>query len=245
VGARIDLDVERLSGLATGMPTVQNACRSEEELTIGNMPAALLCKTEQLVALAEQPLRARDLAGAGIPRSYLRRLVDRGLIERVDRGLYLRTDADVTELHTLAEVSKRVAHGVMCLLTALRVHDLTSENPHAIWLLIERQARAPKLTYPKVSLVRASGSAFTHGVDERVIDGVAVRVTSPAKTVADCFRYRTRVGVDVAVEALRGFSARARGRGAHQLGYTMDALTAAANVDRVEKIMRPYVQALQ
>lgn len=202
-------------------------------------------KTETLLRMAERPLRARELDAAGIPRSYLPRLVARGLLEKVDRGLYLRVGADVTELHTLAEVAARVPRGVMCLLTALRVHDLTTENPHAVWLLIERQARAPRLSYPKVSLVRASGTAFTHGIEKRIVDGVDVQVTTPSKTVADCFRYRSRIGIDVAVEALRAYMKHARERGAHKRGYTMDALGEAAKVDHVESVIRPYVQALQ
>ena len=185
------------------------------------MTAKTLSKTEKLLRMAERPLRARDLDAVDIPRSYLARLVARGLLDKVDRGLYLRAGAEVTELHTLAEVAARVPHGVMCLLTALRVHGLTTQNPHVVWLLIERQARAPKLSYPKLSVVRASGTALTHGIEKRVVDDVEVHVTTPSKTVADCFRYRSRIGVDVAVEALRGYVQQARARGAHKRGYTM------------------------
>ena len=116
------------------------------------MAAKTLSKTEKLLRMAERPLRARDLDAVDIPRSYLARLVARGLLDKVDRGLYLRAGAEVTELHTLAEVAARVPHGVMCLLTALRVHGLTTQTPHVVWLLIERQARAPKLSYPKLAV---------------------------------------------------------------------------------------------
>src|SRR3954464_15618527 len=114
-------------------------------------------KTDALLQLARKgPVRARDLDQAGIPRAYLRRLCDRGLLEQVDRGLYRLADAPVTELHSLAEVSKRVPHAIICLLSALQVYGLTSESPHAVWVLIDRHARMPKLSYPKIEVVRAS-----------------------------------------------------------------------------------------
>jgi predicted transcriptional regulator of viral defense system len=163
-------------------------------------------KTDALLGLARRgPVRARDLDQAGIPRAYLRRLCDRGLLEQVDRGLYRLADAPVTELHSLAEVSKRVPHAIICLLSALQVHGLTSESPHAVWVLIDRHARMPKLSYPKIEVVRASGAAREHGVESLIIEGVRVRQTTAAKTVADCFRYRRHVGLEVALAALRDY----------------------------------------
>ena len=147
------------------------------------------------------PMRARDLDALGVPRVYLRRLVEKGLLVRVDRGLYLHAEAQVTELHGVAEVMKRIPHGIVCLLSALQLHGLTTEAPHAIWVLIDRNARAPRITSPKIELVRASGLALRHGVDLRTIEGVPVRLTSPAKSVADCFRYRRHVGLEVALAA--------------------------------------------
>lgn len=198
---------------------------------------------DRLMRLAQTPLRARDLAAAGISRSNLRRLVDRDVLRKVDRGLYLAVDADVTEHHSLAEVAKRVPHAVICLHSALRVHELTTESPHAVWILIGRQLHAPKVKYPKILVFRASGDALVWGVETRTIEGVEVRITTPAKTVADCFRYRTRSGEDVAIEALRDFIRKARGRG-EKRGYTMDELTKAAKVDQVETVMRPYIKAM-
>jgi predicted transcriptional regulator of viral defense system len=198
------------------------------------MPAAK--KTEVLLRLARKgPVRARDLAQAGIPRAYLRRLCDRGLLEQVDRGLYRMADAPVTELHSLAEVAKRVPHAVICLLSALQVHGLTTEVPHAVWVLIDRHARLPKVSYPKLEVVRASGPARVHGIETRRVEGVEIRLTTPAKTVADCFRYRRHVGLDVAIEALRDYR-RKRSAG-------MDALVAAARADRIYALMRPYMEA--
>lgn len=207
------------------------------------MTAKRAPKIDQLLRLAQTPLRARDLAAAGISRTNLKRLVERDELRKVDRGLYLAVDADVTEHHSLAEVAKRVPHAVVCLHSALRVHELTTESPHAVWILIERQLHAPKVKYPKIVVFRASGDALTWGVETLTIDGVKVRITTPAKTVADCFRYRTRSGEDVAIEALRDFIRKTRGRG-EKRGYSMDELTKAAKVDQVETVMRPYIKAL-
>jgi predicted transcriptional regulator of viral defense system len=155
----------------------------------------------------------------------------------------------VTELHSLAEVSKRVPHAIVCLLSALQVHELTTEVPHAVWVLIDRRARLPKLSYPKLEVVRASGAAREHGVEIRTIEGVTVRMTVPAKTVADCFRYRRHVGLDVALAALRGYLSKSRGRPTQRerrdpAVYSIDALVEAARADRVSTVMRPYLEAL-
>ncbi|RME26118.1 MAG: transcriptional regulator [Deltaproteobacteria bacterium] len=194
-------------------------------------------KVDDLVRLAGNgPIRARDLDEAGIPRAYLKRLCDRGVLERVDRGLYRLAEAPVTELSSLAEAAKRVPHAVVCLLSALQVHGLTSESPHAVWVLIDRRARMPKLAYPKLEVVRASGPAREHGVETRVIDGVNVQITTPAKTVADCFRFRRHVGLEVALAALRDYLKTRKG--------SIDALVEAARADRIYTFMRPYLEAL-
>lgn len=197
-------------------------------------------KTNALLRLAKAgPIRPRDLAAADIPRSYLGRLVSRGVLEQTARGLYQRVNADVTELHSVAEVALRVPHGVVCLLSALQIHGLTTKTPHTVWLMIDRKARPPALDSPKLELVRASGEARTHGVDVRRIEGVEVKLTSAAKTVADCFRYRRRVGLEVALEALRAYL-----RPPHRAERSIDALMAAARADCVTSVMRPYLEAL-
>ena len=201
------------------------------------MPHPPTTKIEALLRLARKgPVRARDLDQARIPRAYLRRLCERGLLERVDRGLYRLADAPVTELHSLAEVIARVPRAVVCLLSALQVHGLTTEAPHAVWVLIDRHARTPKLSYPKLEVVRASGKASEHGIESRTIGGQRVQLTTPAKTVADCFRYRRRVGLDIAMAALRDYLRKHRGG--------VDALVEAARADRVYTRMRPYLEAL-
>jgi predicted transcriptional regulator of viral defense system len=194
-------------------------------------------KAQALLTLARRsPIRARDLEAAGIPRTYLKRLSERGLLEQIDRGLYRAADAPVTELKALAEVAKRVPHGVVSLLSALQVHGLTTEAPHAVWITIDLHARTPRLYYPTLEVVRASGLARDHGIESRVIEGVRVRLTTPAKTVADCFRYRRHVGLDVALDALRDYLSQRRGG--------VDALVAAARADRVYSVVRPYLEAL-
>lgn len=201
------------------------------------MPHAAPTKTITLLRLARKgPVRARDLDEAGIPRAYLKRLCDRGLLEQVDRGLYRLADAPVTELSSLADVSKRVPHAVICLLSALQVHGLTTEVPHAVWVLIDRHARMPTLTTPTLEVVRASRKALEHGVETRVIDGVKVQVTTPAKTVADCFRFRRHVGLEVALAALKDYLRKRKG--------SIDALVEAAHADRIYAFMRPYLEAL-
>ena len=194
-------------------------------------------KTASLLGLAHKgPIRARDLDEAGIPRTYLKRLCESGVLEQVDRGLYRLADAPVTELSSLAEVAKRVPHSIVCLLSALQVHGLTTEAPHAVWVLIDRHARAPKLAYPQLEIVRASGAARTHGIESRVIDSVKVHLTTPAKTVADCFRFRRHVGTEVALAALKDYLKKRKG--------SIDALVAAAHADRIYGFMRPYLEAL-
>lgn len=169
-------------------------------------------KVEALLKLAKKgPIRARDLKDRKIPRAYLQRFCERGLLEQVDRGLYRLVDAPMTEQYSLAEVTKRVPRGTICLFSALQMHELTTEMPHEVWVLIDRHARVPKLNYPKLRIVRASGKALEHGVEQRIIAGVSVKLTTPAKTVADCFRYRRHVGRDVALDALRDYLAKSRG----------------------------------
>ena len=181
-------------------------------------------------------LRPRDLAGQSIPRTYLQRLHEQGLLVKEARGLYKLPDAEVTENHSLAEACKRVPRGVVCLLSALQFHKLTTQAPSEVWLALDRKARAPREGGQPLRLVRMSGKALTEGVEEHRIEGVAVKVYKPAKTVADCFKYRNKIGLDVALEALRDY------RQKHRSG--MDELWRFAKVCRVERVMRPYLEAL-
>lgn len=181
-------------------------------------------------------LRPRDLDPYGIPREYLRRLQAQGRLKRLGRGLYTLPDHEVSEHHNLAEACKRVPKGVVCLLSALRFHDLTTQAPFELWLALDEKTWRPRLDYPSLKIVRFSKEALSAGVEEHIIEGVTVRVTNPAKTVADCFKYRNKIGLDVALEALRECWNKKR--------CTMDALWRYAGICRVKNIMRPYLETL-
>jgi len=181
-------------------------------------------------------LRPRDLDAHGIPREHLRRLHDRGLLVRLGRGLYMLPDADLGAHHTLVAVCKRVPHGVVCLLSALRFHEMTTQAPFQVWLAIDRNARKPDVPGLPLKTVRFSGDAMDHGVEEHAIEGVPVRVYSPPKTVADLFKYRNKVGIDVAIEALREYRRLHKG--------TLDEVWESAQVCRVATVIRPYLESL-
>lgn len=199
-------------------------------------------KAEQLRQKVGQMgiLRARDLRAQSIPREYLWQLQQKGLLERAGRGIYRQPDADVTENHSLVEAAQRVPRGVVCLLSALRFHNLTTQEPFAIWLAIDRKAHRPssaddsKMT--PLNIVRFSGVSLTSGVEEHAIEGVTVKVYNPAKTVADCFKYRHKIGLDVAIEALRNCW--------QERCASMNELWRYALVCRVANVMRPYMEAI-
>jgi predicted transcriptional regulator of viral defense system len=181
--------------------------------------------------------RGRDLDAAGIPRVYLQRLRAEGIIQQVGRGLYKLADADVGSATSLAEAVRIQPRGVICLLSALQFHELTTQTPHAVWMLLGQKDWAPVNSSVALKIIRASGAALTAGVETHVIDGVSVPITSPAKTVADCFKHRNTIGIDVAVEALRDFMKSRRQRG-------LSELYRYAQIDRVQSVMRPYLEAM-
>jgi predicted transcriptional regulator of viral defense system len=193
---------------------------------------------DRVLELARQAgvLRPRDLDAEGIPREYLRRLLAEGLLDRRGRGIYVATELKPTPNHTLAEASKRVPQGVVCLLSALQFHEITTQAPFEVWLAIGEKARLPKVDYPPIRVVRFSGPAMEIGIKEHRIEGVGVKVYSPAKTVADCFKYRNKIGLDVALEALRDCWKKRRA--------TMDEFWQAAKTCRVANVMRPYLESL-
>ncbi|MCP4657825.1 MAG: transcriptional regulator, partial [bacterium] len=150
-------------------------------------------------------LRPRDLEPHGIPRAALQRLLQRGEVERVGRGLYMLPGADVTEHHSLVEACKRFPQGVVCLLSALRFHDLTTQNPFEVWLAIPQRAWRPRNPGVALRFVYLSRNAYEAGIEEHRIEGADVRVYSAARTVADCFKFRNKIGLDVALEALKDY----------------------------------------
>jgi predicted transcriptional regulator of viral defense system len=200
------------------------------------MEASRIKKVEELVRV-RGVLRPRDLDAYGIPREYLRRMQDRGIIERIGRGLYVIPGRQVTEHHTLVHVAKRIPGAVFCLLSALRFHDLTTQSPHDVWIAIGPKAWRPRVDGPKIRVFRFSGAALTEGVETHTIEGVTVKVYGVAKTVADCFKFRNKVGLDVALEALRESWRERRA--------SMDDLWLYAKVCRVSNVMRPYLEGLE
>ena len=181
-------------------------------------------------------LRTRDLEAHGIWRANLRDYVEQGVLTRVGRGLYTLVGVEAGENHSLAEVGKRVPQGTVCLLSALRFHELTTQQPHETWLALDGRARSPKADSLALRIVRFTGSALSEGREEHVIEGVPVKIYNPAKTVADCFKFRNKIGLDVALEALRE-TWRARRCG-------MSELMRYARVCRVANVMRPYLESL-
>jgi predicted transcriptional regulator of viral defense system len=159
-----------------------------------------------------------------------------GQLLRVGRGLYSLPEREVHEHEALIQVAKRVSRGIVCLLSALSVHGLSTQNPPDVWLALPRTARSPQLHWPPLKLVWWSGAALTSGIIERELDGTRVRLTSPARTVADCFKHRRLVGIDVAVEALKDYR--------RQRAGSIDELLEAATVSRVSRVISPYLEAI-
>jgi predicted transcriptional regulator of viral defense system len=181
-------------------------------------------------------LRPRDLQVKGLPSDYLWRLHKQGKLEKVGRGMYASQGAELSEHQTVVQSALRVPHGIVCLLSALRFYDLTTQSPFEIWMAIDVKARAPKEDIIPLRIVRFSGKALTSGVETHTIEGVNVKVYKPAKTVADCFKYRNKIGLDVAIEALRDCWRKKL--------VTSDELWHYAKVCRVARIMRPYLESV-
>jgi predicted transcriptional regulator of viral defense system len=181
-------------------------------------------------------LRSRDLAAHRIPREYLRRLLADGVLQRPARGIYVLTDSRPTENQSLVEACLRVPHGIVCLLSALRFHHLTTQSPFETWLAIDSKARLPKVDYPPIRFVRFSGAALTNGIQEHRVQKKTIRVPSPARTVVDCFVYRNKIGLDVALEALRDCRRKKLA--------TMDEIYSVAQTRRMGRVMRPYLESL-
>jgi predicted transcriptional regulator of viral defense system len=206
-------------------------CNMASEMPSQAQPTRLLRFVEK-----HGMVRARDLATVGIHRTVLQRLVTEGRLIQRSRGIYTTPEYEPTEHTDLAAVALRVPAATICLLSALRFHELTTQNPFEVWIMIDKFAHRPVIDQPPVRVVLASGEALSAGVDTRKVEGVKLRVTNPAKTVADCFRYRRIVGTDVAMEALRDCW--------RQRKATMDEIHHYAKVDRVANFMRPYMEAM-
>lgn len=195
-------------------------------------------KTEQILELlgSKGIVKARELREQGIHQEYLRQLENQGKILRAGRGIYTLPHQDLTENQSLVEATARVPHGVICLLSALRFHSLTTQAPFEVWLAIDHKARPPKENIIPLRIVYMSGMAFNLGIEEHLIASQAVRVYNIPKTVADCFKYRNKIGLDVALEALR--------ESWNSRRVDMDLLWHYAQICRVANVMRPYLESL-
>lgn len=180
--------------------------------------------------------RSRELVAAGVARAQLSRLVAAGELVRQARGVYALPGQGGKTEDSVLLVARRLSEATFCLLTALRLHGMTTQAPFEVWIAISNKARMPQSDWPPLRVVRFSGEALTAGVEIRKVGKQGVRVTNPAKTVADCFKFRNLVGLDVAIEALRE-ALRAR-------AATVDELWKYAQICRVTKLMRPYLEAL-
>jgi len=193
---------------------------------------------DQVLELARRHglLRLRDVTAHGIHPQYLLRMCRKGVLRRVGRGLYALPTAEPSAHHGLAIVSKRTPQAIGCLLTALQFHEIGTQAPFEVWIALGRRTARPQIDYPPLRVMRFSGPALTEGIEEHEIEGVSVRVYCPAKTVVDCFKYRNKIGLDVALEALR--------EGLRQRKCTSDDLWRYAKVCRVTTVMRPYMEAM-
>ncbi|MGP0071008.1 MAG: type IV toxin-antitoxin system AbiEi family antitoxin domain-containing protein [Bryobacteraceae bacterium] len=181
-------------------------------------------------------VRPRDIEAIGLPREYLTRLHRQGKLNRSGRGIYTVPDANVTERHSYAEVAKRVPEAVICLLSALAFHEITTQSPPSVWIALRKGARKPVLPSPSLRIVRLSGPSLTEGIENHQVEGVPVRVYSAAKTVADCFKFRNKIGLDVAIEALKDCL--------RQKKASINEVYRYARICRVSNVIRPYMEAL-
>jgi predicted transcriptional regulator of viral defense system len=179
-------------------------------------------------------VRPRDLAARGIAREHLIRLLRRGILARAARGIYMLAGASLTEHHGLALVGKQAPSAVVCLLSALQFHGLTTQQPREVWIAVGVKAHRPMIARPAVRVVRFSGAALGDGIENHTLEGVPVRVYGIAKTVADCFKYRRKIGTDVAIGALRDALRRRE---------PVDKIQRFAKICRVANVIRPYLES--
>ena len=203
------------------------------------MPRRAQNQSEKAIALVRKQGIARlsELVTAGLNPATVARLAREGRITRLARGLYQLPDADLATEHNFAEACKLVPKGIICLISALQFHDLTVQLPRSIWMAIESSAWKPRIASPPLRFVRFGKAALAKGVEKHKIEGVMVRVTDIPHTIADCFRFRSRVGVDVAVEGLREALRRSPSMG--------DAVVKAAEHRRIWTKLRPYLEAMR
>lgn len=193
---------------------------------------------KQVLKMLKQKLtvRSSDLLQAGIPRVILTRMVQSGVLERVVRGLYRKPNTLLSENETMVDVALKSPRAIFCLLSALQFHELTTQLPREIWIAMPQGSRAPKMDYPPIRMLRFSGKTYSEGIQTIVRDHVALKIYSPAKTVIDCFKFRNKIGLDIALEALKDVLRKKKA--------TRDELYYFAKIERVKKIILPYLEAM-
>lgn len=194
--------------------------------------------SSRILSLAQSNglLRTRDVDVAGVPRSTLAQLVQEGHLQKLGRGLYSLPDRESSAHESLAEVTAKSSQGVICLISALRFHELTTQQSSDVWLAIPHKSHPPKMQYPPLRIVHMSGDAISMGIETVSVSGASVRIFSVSKTIADCFKFRNKIGLDVALEALH--------EAWHAKRIDMDELWRYAQICRVANVMRPYMESL-
>jgi predicted transcriptional regulator of viral defense system len=182
-------------------------------------------------------LRVKDLLARGIHPEHLRRLCSKGLLLRTGRGIYRLAGADTSENITLATVAKRVPNGVICLLSALRFHNIGTQNPPEVWIALKQRIAPSREKDLPLRIMWFSDASYANGIENHTIEGVSVRITNPGKTVVDCFKYRNKVGLDVALEALKECFRKRK--------CSPSELWKYAKICRVANVMRPYLEAME
>ena len=180
-------------------------------------------------------IRVRDAVKEGIHPENLRRLCKKGLLLKMARGIYIPADSEISHNVGLAQVSKRLPNGIICLLSALQFHDIGTQSPFEVWVAIDQKAAAPRIDYPPIRIVRFSGNALSEGIEVHQIEGVEVKIYNKAKTIADCFKFRNKIGLDIALEALKDSRQRKL--------CTTDEIWEYAKLCRVSNVMKPYLEA--
>lgn len=181
-------------------------------------------------------IRVREVIEAGIHPEVLRRMHRRGRIERVARGMYRKAGATPSPFQSLIEVQKKMPNAVMCLLTALRYHEVGTQSPREVWIALPHETRMAKMQHPRIRTLRFSGAAYTSGIETRTVGGIELKVYSVAKTIADCFKFRNKIGTNIAVEALRDAY--------RDRKFIPDDLWRYAKICRVTRIIQPYLEAI-
>ncbi len=181
-------------------------------------------------------LRTHEIIAAGVHPRMFYAMRDSGMVERLGRGLYRLADMPLLGNPDLVAVALKIPHGVICLISALAYHEITTQIPHEVHLALKRGTEPPRLDYPPIHAFWFTGKAFTEGIETHMVDNVPVRIYSPEKTLADCFKYRNKIGLDTAIEALKPYKERRK--------VNRDDLLRFAGICRMEKVMRPYLEAL-